>query len=127
MRTARRCFECVIALTLLVAVAGCTSNDVPLGTVSGHVTKNGKPQPNLWLEFKPMHGGRPSTARTDASGSYTLAYTPQKSGALVGQHKVRLGSGGEVNGYGDVKSETELHSEEVEVKLGANTINFDLK
>jgi hypothetical protein len=127
MRIARRCFECVIAPTLLVAIAGCSSNDVPLGAVSGHVTKNGKPQPNLWLEFKPTHGGRPSTARTDASGSYTLAYTPQKSGALVGQHKVRLGSGGEVNGYGDVKPETELHSEEVEVKPGANTINFDLK
>ena len=107
-------------------LAGCSSDEVQLGTVSGQVTKGGQPQANIWLEFKPEHG-RPSTARTDAAGRYTLNYTGQKPGALVGRHKVRLGTGGEVNGYGDVKPETELHSEDVEVKSGSNTLNFELK
>src|SRR5262245_10842119 len=110
----------------ILMLSGCSSDEVQLGTVSGQVTKGGQPQANIWLEFKPDHG-RPSTARTDASGRYTLHYIGQKQGALVGRQKVRLGTGGEVNGYGDVKPETELHSEDVEVKSGSNTLNFELK
>src|SRR5262245_10705108 len=120
----RRIAATVISLGILT-LAGCSSDEVQLGTVSGQVTKGGQPQANLWLGVKPEHG-RPSMARTDAAGHYTLNYTGQKPGALVGRHKVRLGTGGEVNGYGDVKPETELHSEDVEVKFGSNTLNFEL-
>ena len=107
-------------------MGGCGSDEVQLGTVSGQVTKGGQPQANIWLEFKPEHG-RPSTARTDSGGHYSLNYIRQKQGALVGHHKVRLGTGGEVSLEGDVKPSTELHSEDVEVKPGANTLNFELK
>jgi hypothetical protein len=126
MPTFVRRIACAAILFGLASMAGCGSDEVQLGSVSGQVTKGGQPQANVWLEFKPEHG-RPSTARTDANGRYTLSYTGQKPGALVGRHKVRLGTGGEVNGYGDVKPETELRSEDVEVKPGSNTLNFELK
>jgi len=121
-----RRIACAAILSGLASMSGCSSDEVQLGAVSGQVTKGGQPQANIWLEFKPEHG-RPSTARTDADGRYRLTYIQQKQGALVGRHKVRIGTGGEVTLEGDVKPSTELHSEDVEVKPGSNTLNFELK
>jgi hypothetical protein len=126
MPTFIRRVACAVIPLALASMAGCSSDEVQLGTVSGQVTKGGQPQANIWLEFQPEHG-RPSTARTDANGRYSLTYIRQKQGALVGHHKVRLGTGGEVTLEGDVKPSTELHSEDVDVKSGSNTLNFELK
>jgi hypothetical protein len=119
-------------LTFLIAIAlsalsGCDSGGVALGTVSGKITKNGKPQPGVWVRFVPVQPGRQSSGRTDADGNYELKYTQEKKGALVGKHRISLGSGGEVGEGGNlIHPEVVLHSEEVEVHSGANTLNFEL-
>jgi hypothetical protein len=116
----------VIAMALL-ALAGCDSGGVALGTVSGKVIKNGKPQPDLWIKFVPLAPGRRSEGKTDADGNYELKYTLEKKGALVGRHRVSLGSGGGVGEGGNLlHPEVELHTEEVDVHSGANTLNFEL-
>src|SRR5215475_6650448 len=79
---------------VFLAATGCSSDEVDLGSVSGRVTKDGKPQAGVWLRFTPTQG-RPSSARTGADGRYDLKYTQQKPGALVGKHTVKLGLGGE--------------------------------
>jgi hypothetical protein len=120
-----------IALGLLVALqiaalSGCGGDQVTLTTVSGQVTKGGKPQKGLWVRFTPQPG-RPSSGRTDANGHYELSYMHDKPGALSGKHTVSIVSGGDVVEGGGVSPETELQSEQVEVKSGDNTLNFELK
>ena len=112
---------------VFLALSGCDSGGVALGTVSGKVTKSGKPQPGVWLKFVPVQPGRQSSGRTDANGNYELKYTQEKNGALVGKHRVSLGSGGEVGKGGNLlHPEVELHTEEVDVHSGANMLNFEL-
>ena len=122
-----RCLPTLLAAIAILALVGCDSGGVSLGTVSGTITKNGKPQAGMWIEFVPIQPGRLSYARTDSSGSYDLTYTHEKRGALVGKHRVSMGTGGEVGEGGNLlHPKVELHSEEVEVHSGANSLNFEL-
>src|SRR5436190_3640501 len=109
----RRRIPTLLFAVALLALTGCDSGGVSLGTVSGKVSKNGKPLPGAWLKFVPVQAGRQSSARTDADGNYELKYTQEKKGALVGKHRVTLGTGGEVGEGGNlIHPEVELHSEE---------------
>jgi len=73
---------------LALAVAGC--DDGPkVVKVSGTVTHQGKPVPNLALTFTPA-AGRPSWGVTDEEGKYNLQYTTTREGAEVGTHKVTV-------------------------------------
>lgn len=118
-------FALVLSLALLSTAAGCGSG-LPLGTVDGKVTKVGQPQANLWVKFTPVAGGRPSHARTDAEGKFSIQYKDQ-DGALVGRHKVVVGSGGEVDERGNPLSRAvELLSTEVEVESGTNEFEFEI-
>lgn len=74
---------------LVLTATGCGSG-TPLGEVSGTVTYQGKPAEHLQVSFEPVAGGRRSTAVTDSSGQYALQYTRDESGALIGEHLVRL-------------------------------------
>ncbi|HEY2827773.1 MAG TPA: hypothetical protein VGJ04_09260, partial [Pirellulales bacterium] len=81
----------------------------------------------IWIKFTPVQPGRGSFGRTDADGNYELKYTQEKKGAVVGRQRVSLGSGGEVGEGGNlIHPEVELHSAEVDVHSGANTLNFEL-
>ncbi len=64
----------------------------PLGKVSGTITLDGQPLAGASVSFSPMDGGRSSTGVTDSSGHYSLEYSLDKSGALVGEHEVRIHS-----------------------------------
>lgn len=75
----------LIALGILLIV-GCSSGPNVVD-VSGRVTRNGKPVPNLLLNFLPEKG-RPSWALTDSDGRFTLNYSRDYSGGLVGKHQV---------------------------------------
>ena len=55
--------------------------------ISGRVTRGGKPVKDLSINFIPEKG-RPSWGLTDAEGRYTLHYTREQDGAVVGKHKV---------------------------------------
>lgn len=97
-----------------------------MGTVAGHVTKGGQPQGNLWVRFSPSAGGRPSHARTDSNGDFSIRYMAEE-GALVGTHEVVIGSGGEVDDRGNLLAPpVELLRQDVEVKSGSNEFNFEI-
>jgi hypothetical protein len=77
----------LVLMTLgMLLVAGCSSGPNVVD-VSGRVTRNGKPVPNLQLNFLP-ETGRPSWAVTDSDGRFTLNYSRDYSGGLVGKHQV---------------------------------------
>jgi hypothetical protein len=83
----------LVPVLLLVVSLGCDqSGSVPLGTVKGQVTLDGKPMPNVSVTFIPAgeQGGATSMGRTDASGNYELIYVDGKKGALIGKHKVSV-------------------------------------
>jgi hypothetical protein len=74
---------------LLVASSGCggQGDRPPLGRVSGTVTLDGQPLPDVRVTFAP-ESGRPSAGRTDGSGRYELLYVLKTKGAKVGKHRV---------------------------------------
>jgi hypothetical protein len=113
-------------------LAGCGSGG--MGTVTGTVMADGKPLANATVEFYPEEGGRSSSARTDENGNYELRFGRDEMGALVGQHKVSIQTGGaqQEGDYGKITRETlpakyNVSTELLEtVSAGANVINFDL-
>lgn len=102
---------------LLFVVSGCNSG-IELGKVTGRVTKNGQPQPNLLISFSPGPGKRGSEGFTDDDGRYTLIYTTEKYGAVLGSQHVTITT--------EKNPGKKLLSKDVEVASGPNTFNFDL-
>jgi len=76
-----------VTIAVTVIVCGCGHGGPEVARVSGTVTYQGKPVPNLFLNFKP-EAGRPSWGVTDAEGKYSLNYSRKRDGAVVGKHKV---------------------------------------
>ena len=129
---------CGLCTVFVVSGCGGPPPGPDLGTVTGTVTLDGKPLADASITFTPANG-RPSVGTTDASGKYTLSYTIQKPGAMLGKHKVTIttqkpASGGE----GDepaVRGREELlpakyHAESeltADVQAGPNTIDFALE
>jgi hypothetical protein len=72
---------------LLVALAGCNSNDPKIVEVTGTLTYKGNPMPNVLVTFSP-ESGRPSWGQTNENGEFKLNYAKGQDGALVGKHKV---------------------------------------
>jgi len=145
----------VVAVVVVMGLAGCGPTGPALGMVKGLVTMDSKPLPNVLVTFEPESGGRASTGKTDATGNYSLIYM-DKEGAIVGKHKVRVTVLGETpqavkeisssdpeyekqalgTGSQDAAKAPTLvipekynaKSEMVhEVKSGENTINLELK
>ncbi|MDB5338150.1 MAG: hypothetical protein JWN70_3769 [Planctomycetaceae bacterium] len=80
----------VLIWGLIVAVTvGCGGN-LKLVPVEGTVKLNGEPLSDARVVFYPEAGGRPSNARTDADGRYSLEYIEGEPGALIGKHKVSI-------------------------------------
>jgi hypothetical protein len=73
---------------------GCSSSPPPLAEVSGKLTMNGKPLGNVKVTFHPDPDqgtrGPGSVGTTNADGTFTLTFPPDKAGALVGHHRVIL-------------------------------------
>lgn len=119
-----------VAIGLL---AGC--GDGPeLAPVSGTVLLDGQPLIDALVLFTPIGGGRPSAARTDEHGEYELIFTESHSGALPGEHLIRISTFQEGDPDGDdapafeqvpsrYNTETELARN---VELGSNTLDFQL-
>ncbi|OAI40411.1 hypothetical protein AYO40_04790 [Planctomycetaceae bacterium SCGC AG-212-D15] len=78
-------FVCIASLMALVV--GCGSQGPRVAEVTGTVTHEGKPVEKLFLNFVPENG-RPSWGVTDEAGHYSLHYERDRSGAVVGTHKV---------------------------------------
>ena len=86
--------------TLLVSclgVIGCGGPGYELASVSGRITLNGKPIPDVHVSFQPSQEGNAepgpgSFGKTDADGRYSLRTVtePPADGALVGLHVITL-------------------------------------
>jgi hypothetical protein len=111
---------------LVLLLAGC-GNGLNLASVTGQVTKDGKPQPKMWVEFVPIDGGRPAEARTDQKGRYELSYSGTEKGAKIGRHRVRIMSGGDVDSRdNELSPRKQVHTAEVEVESGSNEFDFKI-
>ena len=77
---------CSFVLSLLT-FTGCAKKGPEVVPVSGKVTREGNPYPNVFLNFEPEKG-RPSWAQVDDSGNYTVKYDGTQDGAVIGKHKV---------------------------------------
>jgi len=132
----------VLMALALTAFAGCASDAPPIGLVSGVVTHNGKPVPNLTVSFMPANG-RPSWGMTDSGGVYSLHWDQDHEGAEVGVHKVCVAfvAGSQAEEPGRTKSPPATRDEQrailskygfeqspltQEVKLGKQTIDLKL-
>ena len=83
-------------LLLTLCVAGCGSGGPPTAKVSGTVTLDGKPLPDIRVTFQPDNKseelqGMGSYGLTDANGKFELKLSDTQSpGAVVGGHTVIL-------------------------------------
>ncbi|MGB7323281.1 MAG: Ig-like domain-containing protein [Rubripirellula sp.] len=81
----------IVSVAMIAALvsssAGCTGRDSTLGQVTGVLKMDGKPVPNVSIEFMPTQG-RPSLARTNAEGKFVAYYLPQQTGAVAGTHRL---------------------------------------
>jgi hypothetical protein len=77
----------LIALPVAALACGCGPSGPEVVKVSGVVTHNGKPIPNVEVFFMPTHG-RNSVGMADDQGRFNLGYTADTEGALVGEHTV---------------------------------------
>lgn len=148
MKSKRICSALLVLSLFCLCQMGCGSRgDQPeLGTVHGTVTLDGQPLVGVSVVFQPDNG-RPSRGTTDAEGKYELIYIRQTKGAKVGPHRVEIApseDGGVEETEGDSEegsaagskpagkpkvparynSKSELN---VEVKSGANKLDFELK
>lgn len=128
----------LLAMLGLVSMGCGNSGLPPVGTVHGTVTVDGQPIDGANVEFTP-DSGRPSVGFTDASGNYSMQFTYDADGALVGKHTVRITTArAAVISEGDepsVEARAELlpakyhEASELtaDVASGDNTIDFDLQ
>jgi hypothetical protein len=119
-------FFCIILSSVAICcLTGCDSG-VPLGKVSGHVTKGGKPQKGIMVKFEPAAGGRFSTGLTDDSGYYELNFTDRK-GALLGTHHVTVEIPEKYNeSMFVVRPAEKFITVDKEVSSGSNTFDFEI-
>jgi hypothetical protein len=126
VRGVLRCGKLLIVAILAMTVSGCGSGGVPLGKVSGHVTKAGKPMADITVKFDPVGGGRSSIGLTDPSGYYELIFSDRK-GALLGNHKVTVETRATVDNGGVVVSPAKVYlTVERQVESGSNTFDFEI-
>ncbi len=87
--------SCLCTLIVMISTAaGCGSSPVALGEVSGILTVDGKPAPEIAVDFIPDSDGGttgpPSSALTDQDGKFTLICRDGRNGAVVGTHRIVL-------------------------------------
>jgi hypothetical protein len=116
---------------LALAFLGCTN--AKFGEVSGQVTLDGKPLPQVAVRFEDEQGSA-TIARTDPNGNYILRYTVHQIGAPIGKHKVTIFTPApETEGTGE-RAKAEIVPAKYnrnstltqEIKRGKQTINFEL-
>lgn len=132
------CARLLLSTALLCPILGCGDDGPELATVSGTVTLDQKPVAGADLIFKPQTaGGSPAYGTTDGEGNYTLMFTRDKEGAMLGKHNVEiethklspgdLGDGVPIPEYVPIpRKYKEPGALTAEVKDGDNDIDFVL-
>ncbi|HTQ40967.1 MAG TPA: carboxypeptidase-like regulatory domain-containing protein [Pirellulales bacterium] len=121
-----RSLASVLLAIILISSAGCNSSGVQLGSVTGRITKNGKPQPKVSIFLTPLEGGRGSEGLTNENGEYQMVYTRDLMGALVGKQRLTVSTAPKTKNGDIVSPGMQLVSKEVEIKPGSNTFDYDL-
>jgi hypothetical protein len=85
---------CGLCALILLTATGCGPTPAVLAEVSGVVKLDGKPAADMNVVFLPdpekgTHGPR-STATTDSDGHFSLICDDDRSGAVVGSHRVLI-------------------------------------
>ena len=84
----------LLTATVVLLALGCGSNK--FAPVSGTVTLNGQPLANASVSFQPVapggtvEAGVGSSGKTGPNGEFTLVSSTGQTGAVVGQHRVRI-------------------------------------
>jgi len=99
-----------------------------MGYVSGTVTLDGEPLPNVVVVMKPEEG-RPAMSQADAKGYYDIEYVRGEKGTKVGPTTVSFEW---LPGQADTrpippKAATGTSEIRIEVKPGKQTEDFDLE
>jgi hypothetical protein len=132
--------SCFVATSLAAALicAGCGKAQGPeMAAVTGTITLDGRPLPDVNIQFVPeASGGSPSFGGTNADGEYRLMFSQNRSGAMLGKHRVeiaareqRLDEGGNPIGPEPVKVPAKYLKPgalTATVEPGSNTIDFPL-
>ena len=77
------------AAILLLLGGGCGPAGPKVVPISGTATRGGQPVAGIELTFHP-ETGRPSWANTDGEGRFTLSYSRDRNGAVLGRHRVTV-------------------------------------
>ena len=92
---------------LAVLCCGCEAERFPVAPASGRVMFNGKPLADAHVLFQPVRTGNEidvgpeSVGHTDSEGRFTLStIEPQRKGAMIGKHSVRVTIPEEENRFG---------------------------
>jgi hypothetical protein len=86
----------VLALLAFPLCFGCTRGDAPkTAPVKGTVTMQGKPLPHVGVTFLPTGKGPTASGNTNDQGEFTLMTSRPGDGAVIGTHKVAVGSADE--------------------------------
>ncbi len=90
-------FRMILIILAVVVFTGCGSDDVPLASVAGTVTMNGKPLSGATVLYRPrttdkdsdLKGAAESYGKTDENGHYELSVVMTgDTGAVVGPNDV---------------------------------------
>lgn len=89
MRAAHWQTTILLFTAIVYSFSGCggASKTPKVHAVSGILTVNGQPAPNIIVHFVPAKG-RSSTGVTDAKGAFELKYEKDVLGVVPGDHKV---------------------------------------
>lgn len=82
------CVVCTVVCACLVGLAGCGGGGPQIHEVSGTLTYQGSPLPNVGITFAPVSGSRSSYGETDADGRFKMRYSGTEDGVLEGEHVV---------------------------------------
>ena len=120
-----------VVLLGMCTLFGC--GGAQFGQVSGQVTLDGKPLPDIAVRFED-EGGSAAIARTDKSGHYEMRYTVDQIGAPVGNHKVTIFTPAPLSEGTGERAKAEIVPAKYntksaltqEIKSGKQTCNFEL-
>lgn len=120
-----------VGIGCLLILAGCggpPADMPPLGDVSGTVTLGGKPLVGAIVEYKPVGSGRPSAATTDSSGYYSLEYTSDYSGAVIGDHTIQVTvAEGDDEDYSDYSDKEDASGSSLPPKASDGSLTFKVE
>ena len=95
---------CVL-FVLVSGMSGCGGGDVALAPVRGRVTLDGRPVANAWVKFHPSKGRDNYVEPLEED---ELEYTAERRGALLGEHKVQVGTRESTDALGNPIDRPEL-------------------